>query len=76
MVSNFFPPPSINSLERLLVRDGLMLNAERWRRSQEYHRQRQNIHYQSLNQPGIIGVNVYYRDVMCPRQKMYFWREI
>ncbi|MBD1831290.1 DUF4159 domain-containing protein [Cyanobacteria bacterium FACHB-472] len=50
-----FPPPSTNPLERLHVTDGLLMNADRWRRSHEYHRQRQNIHYQSLNQPGIVS---------------------
>ena len=49
-----FPPPQIQPLERLQIQDGLLVNAERWQRSHEYHRQRQNIHYQSLNQPGIV----------------------
>ncbi|MBD2744989.1 DUF4159 domain-containing protein [Coleofasciculus sp. FACHB-1120] len=49
-----FPPPPTNPLERLQVTDGLLMNADRWRRAHEYHRQRQNIHYQSLNQPGIV----------------------
>ncbi|HIK08256.1 MAG TPA: DUF4159 domain-containing protein [Trichormus sp. M33_DOE_039] len=44
----------IKPLERLQVQDGLLINAERWQRSHNYHRQRQNIHYQSLNQPGIV----------------------
>lgn len=49
-----FPLPPIKPLERLQVRDGLLMNAERWRRAHEYHHERQNIHYQSLNQPGIV----------------------
>ena len=56
-----FPPPSIKPFERLQASDGLLINAERWRRAHEYHRQRQNAHYQSLNQPGIVcglGVRV------------------
>jgi fatty acid desaturase len=31
-----------------------LMNADRWRRAHEYHHERQNIHYQSLNQPGIV----------------------
>jgi len=56
-----FPPPSIEPLERLNAYDGLMINADRWKRAHEYHRQRQNAHYQSINQPGIVcglGVRV------------------
>ncbi|AFZ24185.1 hypothetical protein Cylst_1937 [Cylindrospermum stagnale PCC 7417] len=49
-----FPAPQIKPLERLQIQDGLLINAERWLRSHNYHRQRQNIHYQSLNQPGIV----------------------
>ncbi|MEW6498403.1 MAG: hypothetical protein AB1589_38780, partial [Cyanobacteriota bacterium] len=49
-----FPPPPIKPLERVQVRDGLLMNADRWRRAHEYHHDRQNIHYQSLNQPGIV----------------------
>ncbi|HLP90632.1 MAG TPA: DUF4159 domain-containing protein [Nostocaceae cyanobacterium] len=48
------PTPPITPLERLQVQDGLLINAERWQRSHNYHRQRQNIHYQSLHQPGIV----------------------
>jgi hypothetical protein len=48
--------PSLRSLplERLQVTDGLLLTAERWRVAHEYHRQRQNVHYQALQQPGIV----------------------
>lgn len=56
-----FPPPLIKPFERLQASDGLLINAERWRRAHEYHRQRQNAHYQSLHQPGIVcglGVRV------------------
>jgi hypothetical protein len=49
-----FPPPQIQPLERLHPSDGLLINAERWRKAHEYHRQRQNTQYQSLNQPGIV----------------------
>jgi hypothetical protein len=54
MHNHFFPPPSAKPFYRLHVEDGLMINAERWKKSQEYHKLRQNIHYQSLNQPGIV----------------------
>jgi Domain of unknown function (DUF4159) len=31
-----------------------MMNSKRWLLAHEYHRRRQNVHYQSLNQPGIV----------------------
>jgi hypothetical protein len=49
-----FSSPRSIPLERLQVTDGLLLTAERWRLAHEYHRQRQNVHYQSLHQPGIV----------------------
>ncbi|MBV6622410.1 MAG: hypothetical protein KI793_05550 [Rivularia sp. (in: Bacteria)] len=55
MVNQFYPSPPINPLHRLSVRDGLEVNAERWQLAHQYHRHRQNIHYQSLNQPGIVS---------------------
>jgi len=54
-----FPHPV--PLERLVVQDGLLLNAYRWQRAHDYHRQRQNLYYQALHQPGIVyglGVRV------------------
>lgn len=48
------PTPAINPFERLNAVDGLLINAERWLKVQEYHRQRQNFHYQALHQPGIV----------------------
>ncbi len=48
------PPPTINPFERLNAVDGLLINAERWLKMQEYHRQRQNFHYQALHKPGIV----------------------
>ena len=56
-----FALPSTDPLYRLHVYDGLMMNSHRWLLSDQYHRRRQNIHYQSLNQPGIVyglGVRV------------------
>lgn len=56
-----FPPPNIEPLERLAVKDGLLLTADYWQRAHAYHRHRQNVHYQSLHQPGIVcglGVSV------------------
>ena len=53
-MTELFPPPPIKPLERVQVQDGLLMNAERWRRAHDYHHKRQNIHYQSLNQPGIV----------------------
>lgn len=49
-----FPPPSIDPLDRLVVADGLMINAKLWQVAHEYHRHRQNIHFQSIHQPGIV----------------------
>ena len=48
------PTPAINPFERLNAVDGLLINAERWLKVQEYHRQRQNLHYQALHKPGIV----------------------
>jgi hypothetical protein len=48
------PPPPIDPFTRLQVSDGLLVNAEHWRRAHAYHRLRQNLHYQSLQQPGIV----------------------
>lgn len=56
-----FANPAIAPMERQQVRDGLLLTAERWRRAHDYQRKRQNLHYQSINQPGIVcglGVRV------------------
>ncbi len=61
MTHQSFPSPSPQPLQRLHVYDSLMMNAERWGLAHHYHRHRQNIHYQSLNEPGIVcglGVRV------------------
>lgn len=57
------PPltPAIRAFERLRAADGLLITEESWRRTQGYHRQRQNFYYQSLHQAGIVsglGVSV------------------
>ncbi|MEL7039395.1 MAG: DUF4159 domain-containing protein [Cyanobacteria bacterium J06592_8] len=60
MTDQSFPTPSPNPLDRLHVTDGLMINAQRWRLAHTYSRRRQNLHYQSLNQPGIVcGLGVH-----------------
>ncbi|HAC65217.1 MAG TPA: hypothetical protein DCF68_17235 [Cyanothece sp. UBA12306] len=46
--------PKIEPLKRLNVIDGLEMTSERWKIAHQYHRQRQNLYYQSLYQPGII----------------------
>ena len=64
------PTPTINPFERLNATDGLLINAERWRKVQEYHRQRQNFHYQALHQPGIVcglGVKLITPDSNVPK---------
>ncbi|MEB3211608.1 MAG: hypothetical protein VKL39_09635 [Leptolyngbyaceae bacterium] len=53
-MSNPLPPPDLHPFDRLHVSDGLLINAERWQLAHAYHRQRQNLHFQSLNQPGIV----------------------
>lgn len=66
-MSHPFPPPEIKSFERLQASDGLLINAERWSKAHDYHRLRQNTHYQCLNQPGIVcGLGV--RVIPAPRQ--------
>ncbi|MBD2066453.1 hypothetical protein H6F93_02745 [Leptolyngbya sp. FACHB-671] len=54
MIDRVFPTPSIDPLTRLHVYDGLMMNADRWLLAEQYHRRRQNVHYQSLHQPGVV----------------------
>lgn len=49
-----YPPPPIQPFERFQPTDGLLIRAEHWVRSHAYHRQRQNLHYQALHQPGIV----------------------
>jgi len=61
MTNSFLPLPEVRPLNRLNVYDSLIINADRWLRAQTYHRDRQNLHYQSLNHPGIVcglGVRV------------------
>jgi hypothetical protein len=54
MTHQTFPSPAIHPFKRLRIYDGLMMNARRWLLSHDYFRRRQNVHYQSLNQPGIV----------------------
>ena len=66
---SYFPLPSIDPFERLNAVDGLPINAERWLKVQEYHRQRQNFHYQAIHQPGIVcglGVKIITADTKVP----------
>lgn len=53
-MSHPLPPPPLNPFKRLRITDGLLINAERWQLAHTYHRQRQNLHFQSVNQPGIV----------------------
>ncbi len=53
--------PPLTPFQRLHVTDGLLITAEHWQRSHSYSRSRQNFHYQSLHQAGIVtglGVTV------------------
>lgn len=54
MTHQSFPPPPIDPFKRLHIYDGLMMNRQRWLLAHDYHRRRQNVHYQSLNHPGIV----------------------
>lgn len=47
--------PPTSPLQRLQVTDGLLLTAERWQVAHSYHRQRQNLHFQAQQQPGIVS---------------------
>ena len=49
------PPPPRHPLQRLQVSDGLLMTAERWQVAHQYHRQRQNLHFQAFHQGGIVG---------------------
>jgi hypothetical protein len=46
--------PRLELFERWQIRDGMPINAECWQQAHTYHRHRQNFHYQSLYEPGII----------------------
>ncbi|MGD1912342.1 MAG: DUF4159 domain-containing protein [Rivularia sp. (in: cyanobacteria)] len=73
-MSHPFPPPSIQPFDRLQAADGLLINAERWSKAHNYHRQRQNTHYQCLNQPGIVcGLGV--RDIPPPSKVQAKYRD-
>lgn len=55
------PMPDLEPLQLLYVTNGLPLTAERWWQAHHYYQHRQNLHYQSLQQPGIVcglGVRV------------------
>ncbi|GAA6615182.1 DUF4159 domain-containing protein [Scytonema sp. NUACC26] len=66
-MSHPFPPPPIKPFERLQASDGLLIDAQRWRKAHDYHRLRQNAHYQCLNQPGVVcGLGV--RAIAAPRE--------
>lgn len=51
---DFRPYPRLEAFERLHISDGLTITAERWQQAHNYHRQRQNFHYQALYEPGIV----------------------
>lgn len=54
MTQNPLPFPPLEPLTRLQAQDSLRIDAERWALAHNYHRQRQNLHYQALWQPGIV----------------------
>jgi hypothetical protein len=60
-MSDSRPYPRLETFERLHISDGMAIDADRWQQAHRYHRQRQNFHYQALQQPGIVkglGVTV------------------
>lgn len=54
-MKNSWLPPETSAFERLNVRDGLLIDAHKWQLEQRYVRKRQNYHFQSLNQAGIVS---------------------
>lgn len=50
----FSQPDPQKPLEVLNVYDGLEIDAECWKSERRYQQQRQNLHYRSLQQPGIV----------------------
>ena len=55
------PMPKLEPLQLLYVTNGSPLTADRWWQAHHYYQHRQNLHYQSLHQPGIVcglGVRV------------------
>jgi hypothetical protein len=48
------PYPRLEAFERLHISDGLTITTERWLQAHNYHRQRQNFHYQAMHEPGIV----------------------
>lgn len=73
-MSHPYPSPAIAALQRQQVTDGLLLTAERWHRAHNYQRKRQNLHYQSINQPGIVcGLGV--RAIPAPEEVAAQYRD-
>ncbi|AKG20484.1 hypothetical protein [Calothrix sp. 336/3] len=73
-MSSRLSPTGIKPLQRLQVNDGLLLTAEGWRQAHDYHRQRQNIYYQSLHQSGIVwGLGV--RTIAAPQEVSSEYRD-
>jgi hypothetical protein len=52
--SSYSIDPLPTPLHRLNVRDNLIINADRWLTSERYQRDRQNLQFQAVNQPGIV----------------------
>ena len=61
MLDSFHSELEVKPLHRVAVKDGLLLTAELWQQAHSYHRQKQNLFYQSFHTPGIVaglGVSV------------------
>lgn len=59
-MSQFYPLPSLidepfnKPLKSFHATDGIVLDAELWNLTQDYHQRRQNLHHQTFYKPGIV----------------------
>ncbi|MEM9005540.1 MAG: hypothetical protein AAGE59_18700 [Cyanobacteria bacterium P01_F01_bin.86] len=74
------PMPALEPLQLLYVTNGSPLTADRWWQAHHYYQHRQNLHYQSLHQPGIVcglGVRVIPAPTSMPAElRDHRWIEI
>ena len=71
MFNSFQPQSEIKPLNRVAVKDGLLLTAELWQQAHDYHRRKQDLFYQSFHSPGIVaglGISVIKAPMDIPAQ--------
>ena len=71
MFNSFQPQSAIKPLNRVAVKDGLLLTAELWQQAHDYHRRKQDLFYQSFHSPGIVaglGISVIKAPMDIPAQ--------